>query len=325
MQRKRLRYQKGVQGSRRQFIRGAIMGSASLLILPGAILRAREAGTPACTPTSPDVEGPFYRGGAPMRVALADPNEPGERLEITGTVFAKDCTTPLAGVMIDVWAANEAGCYYTFEGCTPTNDDFFNLRGRMTSAANGAYGFSTILPGRYPNAGTLRPRHLHFRITAPGRSPVITQLYFEGDEFIPGDPFADVPEAAARIIPLTRQNDTHTGRFDITLNVAPSTTGVDAGSGAVSNSALLACQPNPFREEARIQYQVATLGRAELSIYDVMGRKIKVLADSVHSPGSYADTWDGRDDSGARAPAGIYACRLRAGNTIHTMNMVLAE
>ena len=63
----------------------------------------------------------------------------------------------------------------------------FTLRGHQFTDLGGRYLLDTILPGRYPSKGILRPRHIHVTVTAPGASPLTTQLYFEGDPYIEGD------------------------------------------------------------------------------------------------------------------------------------------
>jgi hypothetical protein len=78
----------------------------------------------------------------------------------------------------------------------------------MLTDARGDYAFESILPGAYLNGGVYRPRHIHVIITPPSSgvidTSVTTQLYFQGDPYIPGDLGADEPGAANRIIPLSK-------------------------------------------------------------------------------------------------------------------------
>src|SRR5262249_18374812 len=71
------------------------------------------AAAEACRVTERDIIGPFYRFGAPFRTKLAGPNEPGERLIISGTVYSSDCRSPLPNTLIEIWQANQAGLYDT--------------------------------------------------------------------------------------------------------------------------------------------------------------------------------------------------------------------
>ena len=60
-------------------------------------------------------------------------------------------------VLIEIWQANDEGCYGIVENCDTGNpeNDYFNLRGKFFSDSNGDYSFESILPGYYGS----RPRH----------------------------------------------------------------------------------------------------------------------------------------------------------------------
>jgi protocatechuate 3,4-dioxygenase beta subunit len=152
-----------------------------------------------CAPTTSDVLGPYYRAGAPSRMAIASATEPGDRLVLDGVVVGPDCA-PLAGVMLDVWQADKDGTYYEPAGAEP-----FRLRGIFVSAADGTWQLQTIRPGNYTlAANSWRPAHIHFTISHPGYRTLTTQLYFAGDPFLPPNDGctgcgSDDP---ARIIPL---------------------------------------------------------------------------------------------------------------------------
>src|SRR5439155_25016642 len=103
-----------------------------------------------CVQTNADIEGPFYRADAPFRTQLAAANEPGERLTVRGIVYAPDCVTPLAGVVVDVWHANAAG-HYDNDGSPNPDPSAYLLRGRMQTGADGVYEYETVIPGRYLN------------------------------------------------------------------------------------------------------------------------------------------------------------------------------
>ena len=70
--------------------------------------------------------------------------------------------------------------------------------------------------------------------------------------------------------------------------------------------------PNPFRAATAIRCDVpaaAPAGRVLVQVSDLRGRSVRTLADREMGPGAYSLTWDGRDDRGARLPAGVYLCR----------------
>jgi protocatechuate 3,4-dioxygenase beta subunit len=156
-----------------------------------------------CSATTGDLLGPYYREGAPSRMTIAELSEPGERLQLDGVVLADDCTTPLAGAMIDVWQADSTGNYHE-----PTEAGGpFRLRGKLVTAADGTWELRTVRPGNYQNGGpTLwRPAHVHFIVSAPGYRPVTTQIYFAGDPYLPPNDSCSTcrSDDPARIVSLT--------------------------------------------------------------------------------------------------------------------------
>jgi catechol 1,2-dioxygenase len=306
---------------RRDFLKGAALLSASTLFFPAYLLGNNGRGL-ACEPTTADIEGPFYKSGAPFRVALATESEPGDRLQISGVVYANDCTTPLPGVTVDVWGANNEGCYNNNVDCSPHSDDIYNLRGRMLTNERGEYAFATIKPGRYLNGSQYRPSHVHFRITAPGEPALVTQLYFEGDPYIPVDPWASESAAAARIIPLASMGDHLHGIFDISLDVGAI---ASAPYGASGRTDLLQNVPNPFAAETSIPYHVARPMRVDLAIFDMLGRRVRTLVSSMQGAGTYTERWDGRDDGGNELPADVYTCRMQAGGMSCSRKMVIVR
>lgn len=69
--------------------------------------------------------------------------------------------------------------------------------------------------------------------------------------------------------------------------------------------------PNPFNPSTSLPIVVERDGRVRLSIFDVAGRRVRALHDGPLSVGRHVLTWDGRDDSGASVPSGIYLARAQ--------------
>jgi len=206
--------------ARRTFLRGgaALLGGA---LAAGPVFAAKQA----CRVTPADVLGPFYRFGAPSQTRLAGPNEAGDRLILTGTVYGADCRTPIPGAFIEVWQANQAGLYDTDKPGNFTEVTKFNLRGVLQANDKGRYEIETILPGRYPippglpglekYAGQTRPAHIHFRVMDSLHIPLTTQLYFKGDPFLAKDAWASRKPSLA--IGLKEDGKLRRGTFDIVL------------------------------------------------------------------------------------------------------------
>jgi len=86
---------------------------------------------------------------------------------------------PLAGAKVEIWQCDANGRYH-HPGDSGDNyrlDAGFQGRGRMRTNAAGAYRFRTIRPVPYPG----RTPHIHFKVTAPGRPELVTQMYVAGE------------------------------------------------------------------------------------------------------------------------------------------------
>lgn len=291
-----------LQEARRAFLRTGSAATLTSLLLPldtlGCMLQQRAD----CEPTTADIEGPYYKVGSPHRVQIADTSELGTRLFITGTARTTDCSTPIGSVLLDIWQANKDGVYDT--------SDSYRLRGKVTTNAQGQYGFETVLPGNYQN----RPRHIHLTLTAPNQTPVITQLYFEGDPDITNDPWASQPSAQKRIIPLQQDNSQRLhGVFDIVLG---STTSYGEGKAVLPKlGKLLSVYPNPIGASAVFYGEVSLPCTIELNIVDINGTMVRPLVQQRMEIGPFTAQWDGSTQTASRAAAGTYICQLLVNNT----------
>jgi protocatechuate 3,4-dioxygenase beta subunit len=184
------------------FSRRDMLGLGSLLIVGcGSRASRRDAGAATLVPTpyiadedgppplpavqscgaatAANIEGPFYKAGAPHRAVLVDDKVRGERLVIAGSVLTPDCE-PIAGAELDVWHADARGGY---------DLDGFYFRGVLVTDDRGRFELRTIVPGRYLNGDRYRPAHVHVKLRAAGHRTLTTQLYFAGDPYNDGDPF----------------------------------------------------------------------------------------------------------------------------------------
>ncbi len=84
--------------------------------------------------------------------------------------------------------------------------------------------------------------------------------------------------------------------------------------------------PNPFNPVTNIRYDVPVeTSAAELSIYDVQGRRVLMLREGRMRPGRYTEPWDGRNTEGRFVGSGVYFVRLKAGTFDETRKMVLLK
>jgi protocatechuate 3,4-dioxygenase beta subunit len=110
-----------------------------------------------CKPTQPDMLGPFYEPGAPVRTSV------GSGYVLSGAVLAAEACKPIPNARIEFWLANRRGDY----------DDAH--RATVFAGERGRYRFQSNVPVSYGG----RPPHIHVRVRAPGYGELVTQHYPE--------------------------------------------------------------------------------------------------------------------------------------------------
>lgn len=142
--------------------------------------RRRQAGT------RPNLEGPFYKPGAPLReggvLYVRPPGPDAELCLLEGTVTNALTGAPVGGAELDLWQANEHGDY-DMAG--------YHLRGRVRTEPDGRYRARTVVPKDYPQhqndpIGELleamglevyRAAHIHLKVRVDGEVKLTTQFF----------------------------------------------------------------------------------------------------------------------------------------------------
>ena len=78
--------------------------------------------------------------------------------------------------------------------------------------------------------------------------------------------------------------------------------------------------PNPFNPTTTITFKLGKEGMTSLTIYNVLGQKVKVLLNEVLQAGIYSVPFNGE-----KLPSGIYFYKLQANNQIQVKKMLLAK
>ena len=107
----------------------------------------------------------------------------------------------------------------------------------------------------------------------------------------------------------------------------PVTTAVDQAADGIPRAFELDQNyPNPFNPSTTIHYSVRTGGRVDLTVYDVLGRRVRTLVTGWQATGSYRTGWSGDDDAGRPVAPGVYLYRLTTqGTARQTRRMVLVK
>ncbi len=104
-------------------------------------------------------------------------------------------------------------------------------------------------------------------------------------------------------------------RIRIDLGEVVSRTGLMGDPDPSPEFSLGFPRPNPATDETVVMVQTSLLA-AHLAIYDMRGRLVR---NWWLPNGAYVITWDGRDDDGRTAAAGVYVLRLRAHDGSRTL------
>lgn len=96
-----------------------------------------------------------------------------------------------------------------------------------------------------------------------------------------------------------------------------------AGPGAVPDFALALVSRNPIQDAGRFAVSVPRRAHVRVSVYDVAGREVAILADRVFDEGVHTVSWDGAGVRG-RLPSGVYFVRMSsvARNTVRKVVLV---
>lgn len=169
-----------------------------------AITTPSETNQPDCALTAMSITY-SYIPNAPFTTSLAPPDRKGERLMVSGTLYASNRITPLPGALVEVWQADAEGRYG-------------RLRGQMQTDADGHYEFTTIKPGHYKVDCLPMPAHIHYRLSYLDNEPIFQTLFFQDDPYL-----TNILVEPAFIRPLTTRVGSDGpvlhATFDITLPV----------------------------------------------------------------------------------------------------------
>jgi len=83
--------------------------------------------------------------------------------------------------------------------------------------------------------------------------------------------------------------------------------------------------PNPFNPVTTIGYYLPNKGSVNITIYDMMGREIKVLQSGIQTPGHSKVQWNATNNKGQPVSAGVYLYQINIDGTMDTKKMVLLK
>ncbi len=81
--------------------------------------------------------------------------------------------------------------------------------------------------------------------------------------------------------------------------------------------------PNPFNPETEIRYNLPKGTNIQLTVYNLLGQRIRTLVNEYQNAGHKSIHWDGKDEKGIEVASGIYFYLLKGGEYKQSKKMIL--
>lgn len=148
----------------------------------------------------------------------------------------------------------------------------------------------------------------------------------QGNSFTP-ETDLDTADTATYYWRVKAHADSEFGKIYV-FNVAAGPVGVDDGSSGQTlpdKFELFQNYPNPFNPSTSISYSLPVDAHVNISIFNILGQKIQTLVDEEMIAGNHSIIWDGKTSESKSAASGIYFYRIKAGDFVKTMKMILQK
>jgi hypothetical protein len=265
--------------------------------------------------TSPDLE--MMTDGNPQRAV---------GMRFTGVTIPPGSNVTRAYVQFQAREAQSEATSLTIRGEAVDNALAFtsangNVTGRLVPGTQAAATWANLAPWSAGQAGSNQQ--------TPELAPVIREIVGR----------AGWQSGNALVLVVTGSGHRTATSYDGSASAAP-LLHVEFTSGSVISRAqkfgsasdgaapLFAARvaPNPVSSSATLGFALPVAGPVRIEIFDVQGRRVRVLLDLANmSVGSHQVELDGKDDAGARLRAGVYLYRLRASDRALTGRFLIAR
>lgn len=112
--------------------------------------------------------------------------------------------------------------------------------------------------------------------------------------------------------------DTANNNFEATTDVEE-----ESKEAVPEHFALFQNYPNPFNPYTLIRFALPEDCRVKLEVYNILGQKIKTLADDYFTKGVREVVWDGKNQKGKEVATGIYFYRIKTEKYTEIKKMAL--
>ncbi|MFA6541798.1 MAG: T9SS type A sorting domain-containing protein [Bacteroidota bacterium] len=83
--------------------------------------------------------------------------------------------------------------------------------------------------------------------------------------------------------------------------------------------------PNPFNPATTIRYSLSKQALASITIYNILGQKVRTVLNEVKNAGTYEVEWNGRSDGGISVASGMFFYRMTTDGFTMTKKMLMLK
>jgi hypothetical protein len=258
-----------------------------------------------------NTSAPGMRSGT-LTMSTDDPDSASKPVQLSGTVLdhaqpSLDSLNVTTAGAID-WGTRAGGSFgdttvTVFDEAYGALKARLSIGGATISGGSGRFGLvGASFPTLVAASGVRFTIHFDDNGAAPDTTYQATLTFNTADEPLPG---------ATPLTPLTITLTAH--RMDAT----------GVGDPPVRTLAFLAPRPNPLSGGCTIGFDLPRAADAELSIFDLGGRRVATLATGPQDAGRHLLHWDATDATGTRLGAGIYFARFHTAGLDRTARLVV--
>ncbi|RQO31351.1 hypothetical protein DBR32_05145 [Taibaiella sp. KBW10] len=226
----------------------------------------------------------------------------GVQLNVKLKIVGLNNCGPMSNVRVNIWHCNKDGLYSGYDNAMNVGQAGLTyLRGYQMTDANGYVNFTTIFPGWYSG----RVCHIHFQVYVSSNYAAISQFTFDAatKNLIYANN-SSVYTKGADPMSIASDNIFSDGYQYQLCTLSPTSSGYEAslevavqGSGTTSignidketakNMRLGQNYPNPHSGTTTIPFSLIKAAKADLLIFDLMGRKVAQIDCGKLSAGDH--------------------------------------
>jgi hypothetical protein len=122
-----------------------------------------------------------------------------------------------------------------------------------------------------------------------------------------------------------KDSDNNTSSADITITVAYTSVDGSETNLIPDKFKLYQNYPNPFNMSTKIEYDLPVSSKVHMTIYNMLGQKVRTFRDDLCKAGQHSFIWNGLDDTHKQLPTGLYFYRIQANSFVDVKKMLLLK